>query len=113
MMIVWYLWHNSNHRHNVGLVQGCKAVICMPVTTPEIKIEAVRRLGGQVKLVGETYSETQTYAQVHPSHLCTFNVVLSHASGAVWNLKDACTHCYPDSVHVRCMQDGVSSAVCS
>lgn len=37
----------------------------MPVTTPEIKIEAVRRLGGQVKLVGETYSETQTYAQVH------------------------------------------------
>lgn len=36
----------------------------MPVTTPEIKIEAVRRRGGQVKLVGETYSETQTYAQV-------------------------------------------------
>ena len=52
---------------NVGLpVQRCKAVICMPVTTPEIKIEAVRRLGGQVKLVGETYSETQTYAQVQP-----------------------------------------------
>lgn len=41
----------------------------MPVTTPEIKIEAVRRLGGQVKLVGETYSETQTYAQVHALHL--------------------------------------------
>ncbi len=46
------------------MVQGCQAIICMPVTTPEIKIEAVRRLGGQVKLVGESYSETQTYAQV-------------------------------------------------
>jgi len=46
------------------VVQGCQAIICMPVTTPEIKIEAVRRLGGQVKLVGESYSETQTYAQV-------------------------------------------------
>ena len=47
----------------------------MPVTTPEIKIEAVRRLGGQVKLVGETYSETQTYAQVQISH--SVHLVLS------------------------------------
>ena len=59
------------------LVQGCKAVICMPVTTPEIKIEAVRRLGGHVKLVGETYSETQTYAQVQKC-----------ANGCL----DSCTH---------------------
>ena len=51
-------------------MQGCKAVICMPVTTPEIKIEAVRRLGGHVKLVGETYSETQTFAQVRLCHAC-------------------------------------------
>ena len=60
-------WHFSlGCMLNVGVpVQGCKAVICMPVTTPEIKIEAVRRLGGQVELVGETYSETQTYAQVN------------------------------------------------
>ena len=36
----------------------------MPVTTPDIKVDAVRRLGGTVELVGETYSETQTYAQV-------------------------------------------------
>ncbi|DBA83534.1 hypothetical protein WJX79_001038 [Trebouxia sp. C0005] len=56
----------GNHAQGVALAAhklGCKAVICMPVTTPEIKIEAVRRRGGQVKLVGETYSETQTYAQ--------------------------------------------------
>ena len=47
-----------------GDVQGCKATICMPTSTPGIKIDAVRRLGGSVELVGETYSETQTYAQV-------------------------------------------------
>ncbi len=46
------------------VLQGCKAVICMPTSTPGIKIDAVRRLGGTVELVGETYSETQTYAQV-------------------------------------------------
>ena len=46
------------------VLQGCKATICMPVTTPEIKVEAVRRMGGMVELVGESYSETQAYAQV-------------------------------------------------
>ena len=46
------------------VLQGCKATICMPVTTPEIKVEAVRRMGGLVDLVGESYSETQAYAQV-------------------------------------------------
>jgi hypothetical protein len=40
----------------------------MPVTTPDIKVDAVRRLGGTVELVGETYSETQTHAQVRILH---------------------------------------------
>lgn len=60
-------------------VQGCKAVICMPVTTPEIKIEAVRRLGGHVKLVGETYSETQTFAQVRVYTAFALQHALQHA----------------------------------
>lgn len=59
-------------------MQGCKALICMPVTTPEIKIEAVRRLGGNVKLVGETYSETQTYAQVQNRDWVGRPVLLMH-----------------------------------
>ena len=50
------------------LLQGCKATICMPVVSPDIKVRAVRRLGGTVELVGESYSETQTYAQA--SHPC-------------------------------------------
>ena len=42
--------------------QGCKATICMPVTTPDIKVANVRRLGGTVELVGETYQEAQGHA---------------------------------------------------
>jgi hypothetical protein len=42
--------------------QGCKATICMPVTTPDIKVNNVRRLGGTVELVGETYQEAQGHA---------------------------------------------------
>jgi threonine dehydratase len=36
----------------------------MPVNTPAIKVNNVKRLGGQVELVGESYQETQSYAQV-------------------------------------------------
>lgn len=43
-------------------LQGCKATICMPVSTPDIKVSNVRRLGGEVELVGESYQETQAHA---------------------------------------------------
>lgn len=36
---------------------GCKAVICMPTNSPEIKINAVKELGGIVELVGESFYE--------------------------------------------------------
>lgn len=36
----------------------------MPVTTPGIKVDAVRRLGANVEMVGESYTETQAHAQV-------------------------------------------------
>ena len=42
--------------------------MCMPVTTPDIKVAAVRRLGGCVELVGDSYSETQTHAQARHIH---------------------------------------------
>ena len=56
----------GNHAQGVALAAsklGCKAIICMPVNTPEIKVAAVRALGGLVELVGESYQETQSYAQ--------------------------------------------------
>eukprot|EP00192_Tetraselmis_astigmatica_P008413 CAMPEP_0117648422 /NCGR_PEP_ID=MMETSP0804-20121206/392_1 /TAXON_ID=1074897 /ORGANISM="Tetraselmis astigmatica, Strain CCMP880" /LENGTH=655 /DNA_ID=CAMNT_0005454015 /DNA_START=38 /DNA_END=2006 /DNA_ORIENTATION=+ len=55
----------GNHAQGVALAGktlGCSAVICMPTNTPNIKVDAVRRLGGQVELVGESYNETQAYA---------------------------------------------------
>ena len=32
------------------MAQGCAATVCMPVTTPAIKVDAVRRLGGRIDL---------------------------------------------------------------
>ena len=43
----------GNHAQGVALAArrlGCEAVFVMPVTTPAIKVDAVRRLGGQVVL---------------------------------------------------------------
>eukprot|EP00894_Picocystis_sp_ML_P004290 jgi/Pico_ML_1/54807/g670.t1 len=56
----------GNHAQGVAMAAaklGCSAVICMPVTTPDIKVTNVRRLGAEVVLVGETYDECQAYAK--------------------------------------------------
>ncbi|BDA45868.1 Threonine dehydratase [Coccomyxa sp. Obi] len=56
----------GNHAQGVALAAarlGCKATICMPVTTPGIKVDAVRQLGATVEMVGESYTETQSHAQ--------------------------------------------------
>jgi len=56
----------GNHAQGVALAAGklgCRAVIVMPVTTPAIKVEAVRRLGGEVRLVGDSFDEAAAYAR--------------------------------------------------
>jgi threonine dehydratase len=56
----------GNHAQGVALGArrlGCRALIVMPVTTPQVKIDAVRTLGGEVVLIGESYSDAQDYAQ--------------------------------------------------
>lgn len=56
----------GNHAQGVALAAqklGCDAVIAMPVTTPEIKWQSVKRLGASVVLVGDSYDETQAYAR--------------------------------------------------
>ncbi|KAH7295535.1 hypothetical protein KP509_27G053600 [Ceratopteris richardii] len=56
----------GNHAQGVALAAqrlGCDAVIVMPVTTPEIKWKAVERLGAKVVLIGDSYDETQAYAE--------------------------------------------------
>ena len=57
----------GNHAQGVALAAhrlGCRAVIVMPVTTPQIKINAVRGRGAEVVLAGESYSEAYEHARV-------------------------------------------------
>jgi threonine dehydratase len=55
----------GNHAQGVALAAqtlGCDAVIVMPITTPQIKINAVKSFGARVILHGDSYDEAQTYA---------------------------------------------------
>ena len=55
----------GNHAQGVALAAdrlGCTAVIVMPTTTPELKVDAVRSSGAEVVLVGESYSDSQAHA---------------------------------------------------
>ncbi len=56
----------GNHAQGVALAArklGCEAVIVMPVTTPRIKVEAVRTLGAQVVLHGDSFDEAYAHSQ--------------------------------------------------
>ena len=56
----------GNHAQGVALAgkkRGIRAVIVMPVTTPSIKVDAVRALGGEVVLHGDSYDEAQARAR--------------------------------------------------
>jgi threonine dehydratase len=55
----------GNHAQGVALSAtrlGVHAVIVMPTTTPAIKVEAVRRLGGEVVLFGDGFDAAQAHA---------------------------------------------------
>ena len=55
----------GNHAQGVALAAqrlGCKATIVMPVTTPQIKINAVAARGAEVVLAGDAYDEAYRHA---------------------------------------------------
>ncbi|HEW9974723.1 TPA: threonine ammonia-lyase, biosynthetic [Shewanella algae] len=55
----------GNHAQGVAMSassRGIDAVIVMPTTTPDIKIDAVRRLGGNVVLHGQSFDQANQYA---------------------------------------------------
>ncbi|AMM23933.1 threonine ammonia-lyase, biosynthetic [Variovorax sp. PAMC 28711] len=55
----------GNHAQGVALSArklGARAVVVMPLTTPQLKIDAVRALGGEVHLHGDSYSDAHVYA---------------------------------------------------
>jgi threonine dehydratase len=54
----------GNHAQGVALAAqrlGCDALVVMPTTTPSLKVAAVRALGAEVVLFGDSYSDA--YAQ--------------------------------------------------
>jgi threonine dehydratase len=57
----------GNHAQGVALAAqrlGCRAVIVMPATTPEVKIRAVRALGAEVELHGDSYFDAYRRALI-------------------------------------------------
>ena len=55
----------GNHAQGVALSAsklGSLAVIVMPTTTPQLKVDAVRALGGHVVLWGDSYSDAHQHA---------------------------------------------------
>ena len=69
----------GNHAQGVALSankMGCKATIVMPTTTPQVKIEAVKRFGQravEIVLHGSSYSDAYTHAlELETKHKLTF-----------------------------------------
>ena len=57
----------GNHAQGVALSAsrlGCRAVIVMPTTTPAVKVDAVRHLGGEVVLSGDSFSDAYEHAKL-------------------------------------------------
>ena len=55
----------GNHAQGVALSAtrlGCHAVIVMPTTTPQVKVDAVKARGGEVVLFGESFSDAYAHA---------------------------------------------------
>jgi len=56
----------GNHAQGVALAAqqlGCRAVIVMPVTTPQVKVDAVVARDAEVELVGDSYSDAYAHAR--------------------------------------------------
>ncbi len=68
----------SAGNHAQGLAQsaaklGCRAVIVMPKTTPQIKIDGVKARGGEVVLFGDSYTDAYNHAlTLEKKHKLTF-----------------------------------------
>ncbi len=66
----------GNHAQGVALSArklGIRAVIVMPTTTPQVKIDAVKGFGGEVVLHGDSYSDAYTHAlALQKKHGLTF-----------------------------------------
>jgi threonine dehydratase len=66
----------GNHAQGVALSAarlGCRAVVVMPTTTPQVKIDAVKARGGEVVLFGESFTDAYDHAlTLEKKHKLTF-----------------------------------------
>jgi threonine dehydratase len=66
----------GNHAQGVALSAnklGARAVIVMPTTTPQVKVDAVKQLGGEVVLFGDSYSDAYQHSvALEKKHGLTF-----------------------------------------
>jgi len=66
----------GNHAQGVALSAskvGCRAVIVMPTSTPGIKVDAVKRFGGEAVLFGDSFDEAYAHAlELEKSEKLTF-----------------------------------------
>ena len=56
----------GNHAQGVAMSAyrlGCEATVVMPVTTPAVKVDAVKRWEAKVELVGDSFNEANAYAE--------------------------------------------------
>jgi threonine dehydratase len=90
----------GNHAQGVALAakrRGVRAVIVMPLTSPQIKIDAVRALDGEVVLMGDAYDDAYAHArELESSEGLTFihpfddpDVIAGQGTIAVEILKQA------------------------
>jgi len=99
----------GNHAQGVALAakrRGVRAVIVMPVTTPSIKVDAVRSLDGEVVLHGDTYDDAFARAsELQEEQRLTFihpfddpDVIAGQATIGVEIMKQAGSQ--PDAIFV-------------
>lgn len=66
----------GNHAQGVALAAqklGCRALIVMPVTTPQVKVDAVKQRGGEVVLHGDSFNDAYKHAlQLEQEQQLTF-----------------------------------------
>ncbi|HEY8118456.1 MAG TPA: threonine ammonia-lyase, biosynthetic [Methylophilaceae bacterium] len=95
----------GNHAQGVALAAqklGCRAVIVMPITTPQIKVDAVRNRGAEVVLFGDSYSDAYIHAiELEKSQNLTFvhpyddpDVIAGQGTIAMEILHD-----HPETIH--------------
>ncbi len=114
----------GNHAQGVALAAaqlGCSARIVMPTTTPNVKIQAVKALGGQVDLFGESYNDAYNHARIlQAEHGLTFvhpfddpDVIAGQGTVAVEILRQAQLHsrAQPHAIFVPIGGGGLAAGI--